>query len=86
MQHSDIVLYFFIFFFLVIVIFSCTNTTAFHMRDCKFSEEGRLVKMGKGVRKGGGLGLKSPLNFLCYKNVITYAKEFVYAFVHFLLV
>ena len=27
-----------------------------------------------------------PLNLLCYKNVITYAKEFVYVFVHFLLV
>jgi len=41
----------------------------------------------KGVRKGGGLGLNSPpLNLLCYKNVITYAKEFVYVFVHFLLV
>ena len=41
----------------------------------------------KGVRKGeGGLGLKPPLNLLCYKNVITYAKEFVYVFVHFLLV
>jgi len=44
----------------------------------------------KGVRKGGGVGgvgVKNPLlNLLCYKNVITYAKEFVYVFVHFLLV
>ena len=38
-------------------------------------------------RTQGGLGLTlPPLNLLCYKNVITYAKEFVYAFVHFLLV
>jgi len=41
----------------------------------------------KGVRKGGvGLKHSPPLNLLCYKNVITYAKEFVYVFVHFLLV
>jgi len=40
-QHSDIVYYFF-----VIVIFYCANTTAFHMPDCKFSEEGRYVKLG----------------------------------------
>jgi len=26
------------------------------------------------------------MNLLCYKNVITYAKEFVYVFVHVLLV
>jgi len=36
--------------------------------------------------QGRGLGLNPPLNLLCYKNVITYAKEFVYVFVHFLLV
>ena len=37
--------------------------------------------MHKGVRKElGGLGLNPlPLNLLCYKNVITYAKEFVYS-------
>jgi len=39
----------------------------------------------KGVRKGG-FGVNPPLNLLCYKNVITYAKEFVYVFVHCLLV
>jgi len=39
---------------------------------------------GKGVRKGG-VRVNPPLNLLCYKNVITYAKEFVYVFVHFLL-
>ena len=34
-----------------------------------------------------GVGVKTPpLNLLCYKNVITYGKEFVYVFVHFLLV
>ena len=38
-------------------------------------------------RTQGGVGVKTPpLNLLCYKNVITYAKEFVYVFVHFLLV
>ena len=37
-------------------------------------------------RTQGGLGLKPPLNLLCYKNVITYAKDFVYVFVQFLLV
>ena len=46
----------------------------------------RNTNIPKGVRKGGGLGLTPPLNLLCYKNVITYAKEFVYVFVHFLLV
>ena len=35
-HHSDIVRYFF-----VIVIFYCANTTAFHMPDWIFSEEGR---------------------------------------------
>ena len=40
----------------------------------------------QGCTQGGGVGLKTPLNLLCYKNVITYAKEFVYVFVHFLLV
>jgi len=35
----------------------------------------------------GGVGVNPPpLNLLSYKNVITYAKEFVYVFVHFLLV
>ena len=29
----------------------------------------------KGVRKGGGGGVKNPpVNLLCYKNVVTYAK------------
>jgi len=38
-------------------------------------------------RTQGGVVVKTPsLNLLCYKNVITYAKEFVYVFVHFLLV
>jgi len=41
----------------------------------------------KGVRKGVGVGVNPhPLNLLCYKNVIIYAKKFVYVFVHFLLV
>jgi len=35
----------------------------------------------------GGFGVNPPpLNLLCYKHVITYEKEFVYVFVHFLLV
>ena len=42
--------------------------------------------LSKGVRKGGGWVKSAPLNLLCYKNVITYAKEFVYVFVRFLLV
>ena len=40
----------------------------------------------QGRTQGGGLGFTPSLNLLCYKNVITYAKEFVYVFVHFLLV
>jgi len=40
-QHSDIVRY-----FIVIMIFYCTNTTAFHMSDWKFSKGGRWVKLG----------------------------------------
>jgi len=40
-----------------------------------------------GAYARGGFGVKTPLlNLPCYKNVITYAKEFVYVFVHFLLV
>ena len=53
-------------------------------------ESQRISKIGvepKGVRKWGGFGVKThPVNLLCCKNVITYAKEFVYVFVHFLLV
>ena len=47
-----------------------------------------LVSAGvQGRRQGGGFGVKPlPLNLLCYKNVITYAKEFVDVFAHFLLV
>jgi len=41
---------------------------------------------GQGRTQGGGLGLTPPLNLLCYKNFNTYAKEFVYVFVHFLFV
>ena len=40
----------------------------------------------QGRTQGGGVGVNPPLNLLCYKNVITYANEFVYVFVHFLLV
>jgi len=49
-QHSDIVRY-----FIVVVIFYCTNTTAFHISDWKFSEGGRQVilgcKMGRRMKK-----------------------------------
>ena len=42
--------------------------------------------VSQGRTQGGVLGLTPPLNLLSYENVITYAKEFVYVFVHFLLV
>jgi len=46
-----------------------------------------LLRRNQGRTQGVGVGVKTtPLNLLCYKNVITYAKEFVYVFVHFLLV
>ena len=55
--------------------------------DMKFIEPRHTLSAHKGVCKGGGFGVNPPpLNLLCYKNVITYAKEFVYVFVHFLLV
>jgi len=56
--------------------------------QCLASEMPKSVMLsGKGVRKEGlGLTPPPPLNLLCYKNVITYAKEFVYVFAHFLLV
>ena len=47
------------------------------------------VRHGVGHKQGrtqGGLGLTPTLKLLCYKNVITYAKAFVYVFAHFLLV
>jgi len=52
--------------------------------------EGPLVLVVNTVNQGrmqGGGGVKPPpLNLLCYKNVITYGKKFVYVCVHFLLV
>jgi len=38
------------------------------------------LSLSRAYARGGGSPL---LNLLCYKNVITYAKEFVYVFVHF---
>jgi len=34
-----------------------------------------FIEKGKGVRKGEGLGLKSPLSLIFYKNFITCAKD-----------
>jgi len=40
----------------------------------------------QGRTQEGGVGVNPPpLNLICDKNVITYAKEFVYVFVHFCL-
>jgi len=55
-----------------------------HNKNSKWLKQ-LVLAPGQG-RTQGGLGLTPPLNLLCYKNVITYAKEFVYVFVHFLLV
>jgi len=50
---------------------------------CDIPEKKNECEQGR--TQGGGVKT-TPLNLLCYKNVITYAKEFVYVFVRFLLV
>ena len=60
-----------------------------HWRDRQVAMGKLAMKMcglPRAYARGVGLGWNPPLNLLCYKNVITYAKEIVYVFVHFLLV
>ena len=59
-----------------------SNIEVIHTALQRFSSQ----KHSRAYARGGGLGLTPPLNLLSYENVITYAKEFVYVFVHFLLV
>ena len=78
---------------LVIDTTACTHARRSHNRR-NIHGTTRYVRLcGKSVwyccarAYARGVGVKTPsLNLLCYKNVITYAMEFVYVFVHFLLV